>query len=93
MIVLLQLLYLARVTVTSSSMKGYLDPVEVAQVVLKDGISICAFANRLCLPAQSQKHGGDDRKQRVTLGEMDRAIEGLQPISWTSICSSAGGTR
>ncbi len=31
----------------------------------------------LCLPAQSQ---GDSRRQTVTLGELDRAVEGQMPI-------------
>jgi len=28
----------------------------------------------LCLPAQSQEHGGDSRRQAVTLGELDRSL-------------------
>ncbi len=31
----------------------------------------------LCLPAQSQEHAQDFRRQAVTLGELDRAIESL----------------
>ncbi len=30
----------------------------------------------VCVPAQSQEHGGDTRRQAVTRGELDRAIEG-----------------
>lgn len=30
----------------------------------------------LCLPAESQEHGGDFRRQAVTLGELDRPVEG-----------------
>ena len=49
----------------------------------------------MCLPAQSPEHGGDFRRQAVTLGEPDRAIEDPQPISRTDICSfvqGGGGT-
>ena len=47
----------------------------------------------MCLPAQSPEHGGDFRRQAVTLGELDRAVEGPQPISRTDICSFVqGGT-
>lgn len=42
----------------------------------QDGTSIGAIAGRLCLPAQSQGHGGDS-SQVVTLEELDRAVEGL----------------
>ncbi len=41
----------------------------------------------LCLPAQSQEYGGDSRRQAVTLGELDRAVDGPEPISRTGICS------
>ena len=47
----------------------------------------------LCLPAQSQEHGGDARWPAVTQGELDRAVEGHQPSSRTCICSFVwGGT-
>ena len=47
----------------------------------------------MCLPAQSPEHGGDSRRQAVTLGELDRAVEGPQPISSTDICCFVqGGT-
>ena len=69
-------LHLARVSVTTGSMRRYLDPTEVAQAVqlLQDGTSIPE--GLLCLPAQSQEHGGDSRRQAVTLGELDRTVEG-----------------
>ena len=41
----------------------------------------------MCLPAQCPEHGGDFRRQAVTPGELDRAVEGPQPISRTNICS------
>ncbi len=31
----------------------------------------------LCLTAQSQEHAGDSRRQAVTLGKLDGAIESL----------------
>eukprot|EP00064_Thunnus_orientalis_P024358 superscaffoldBa00010320_g24647 len=37
----------------------------------------------LCLPAQSQEHGGDIRRPAVTQGELDRAVDGHQPSSRT----------
>ena len=40
----------------------------------------------MCHPAQSPEHGRDFRRQAVTLGELDRAAEGPQPISRTDIC-------
>ena len=47
----------------------------------------------MCLPAQSPEHGGDPRRQAVTLGELDRAVEGPKPISRTDICCFVqGGT-
>ena len=47
----------------------------------------------MCLPAQSPDRGGDFRRQAVTLLELDRAVEGPQPISRTNICSFVqGGT-
>ncbi len=44
-------LHLARVSVTTHSMRRYLDPTEVAQTVqlLQDGSSICAIARRFAL--------------------------------------------
>ena len=47
----------------------------------------------MCLPAQSPEHGGDSRRQAVTLGELDRAVQGPKPISRTDICCFVqGGT-
>ena len=47
----------------------------------------------MCLPAQSPEHGGDSRRQAVTLGELDRAVEGPQPISRIdNCCFVQGGT-
>ena len=45
----------------------------------------------MCLPAQSPEHGGDFRRQAVTLGELDRAVEHSQSISRTNICSFVQG--
>ncbi|KAK3512787.1 hypothetical protein QTP70_025298, partial [Hemibagrus guttatus] len=36
----------------------------------------CHTEGLLRLPAESQEHGGDSRRQAVTLAELDRAIEG-----------------
>ena len=47
----------------------------------------------LCLPAQSQEHGGDTRRPAFTQGELDRAVEGHQPSSRTSICSFVRGGK
>lgn len=43
-----------------------LQPIQVAQVVqlLQDGTSI--QEGLMCLPAQSQEHGGDTRKRAIT---------------------------
>ncbi len=79
LIVFPQVLHLARVGVTTGSMRRYLNHTKFAQAVqlLQDGISIVPLSEGLlCLPAQSQEHGGDSRRQAVTLGELDRAIEG-----------------
>ena len=82
------MLVLARVIITTGSMRRFLNPTEVAQVVqlLQDGTSTCA-GDLMCLPAQSPEHGGDFRRQAVTLGELDRAVEGPQHISRTDIMS------
>ena len=88
-------LALARVIITTGSMRQFLNPTEVAQIVqlLQDGTSTHAVARRLCVPAQSPEHEGDSRRQAVTLGELDRAVEGPQPISRTDICCFVqGGT-
>ncbi len=73
-------LHLASVSVTTGSMMRYLDPTEVAQAVqfLQDGPSIYVPLpeDLLCLPAQSKEHGGNSRRHAVTLGELDRAVEG-----------------
>lgn len=37
--------------------------------------------------SQSQEHGGHSQRQPVPLGELDRAVEGPQPISRISICA------
>ncbi len=65
----------------TGSMRRYLEPTEVAQAVqlLQDGTSISESINPeglLYLPAQAQEHGGDSRRQAVTLGELNRAVEG-----------------
>ncbi len=59
-------------------MRQYLDPTEVAQAVqlLQAHQYVPWPEGLLCLPAQSQEHGGDSRRQAVTLGELDRAVEG-----------------
>lgn len=59
-------------SVTAGSMRLYLDPIEVVQVVhiLLDSTSICA--RRFAV----SQHGGDSRRQKVTLGELGRAVEG-----------------
>ena len=70
-------------------MRRFLNPTEVAQIVqlLQDGTSTRSVARRFDVsPAQSPEHGGDSRRQAVTLGELDRAVEGPQPISRTDIC-------
>uniref|UniRef100_A0AAY5KHY5 Transposase Tc1-like domain-containing protein n=1 Tax=Esox lucius TaxID=8010 RepID=A0AAY5KHY5_ESOLU len=41
----------------------------------------------LYLTVQSQEHAGDTRRRAVTQGELNRAVEGHQPSSRTSICS------
>ncbi len=68
-------LHLARVSVTTGSMRRHLDPTEGAQAVhllqyvpLPEGLR--------CLAAQSQEHEGDSRRRSVTVGEPDRAVEG-----------------
>ncbi|XP_061142429.1 uncharacterized protein ndufv3 [Syngnathus typhle] len=43
---------------------------------------------------QSPEHGGDSRRQAVTLGELDRAVDGPHSISRTDICCFVqGGTE
>lgn len=72
-------LHLARVSVTAASMRRYLDPPEVAQAVNSSRMEhqyVPLPEGLLFLPAQSQEHGGDSRRQAGTLGELDRAVEG-----------------
>ena len=45
----------------------------------------------LCLPAQSQECGGDTRRWAITQGELDKAVEGQQPSSRTSISPKPQG--
>lgn len=58
-------------SVTAGSMRLYLDPIEVVQVVhiLLDSTSICA--RRFAV----SQHGGDSRRQEVTLRDLDRDVE------------------
>lgn len=69
---------MVRVSVTTGSIRRYLDSTEVARVVqmLHDGTSICAIGRRFVVSQQSHEHGGDSRTQAVTLGKLDTAIEG-----------------
>ena len=46
----------------------------------------------LCLPAQSQEHGGVTRRPTITLGELDWVVKGHQQGSGTGICSSVRKT-
>ena len=74
-------LHFASALVTTGSMRRYLQPIQVAQVVqlLQDGTSIRAVARRFAVsPAQSQECGGDARRRAITRGELDRAVEGQQ---------------
>lgn len=63
------LMHFTRVSVTTDSMRLYLDSTEVTQVdqLLQDGTSKFAV---------SLEHGGDSWRQTVTLEELDRAAEG-----------------
>uniref|UniRef100_A0A3Q0SQ50 C-type lectin domain-containing protein n=1 Tax=Amphilophus citrinellus TaxID=61819 RepID=A0A3Q0SQ50_AMPCI len=59
-------------------MRSYLDPTDAAQVVqlLQDGTSIRAITRRFAVsPSTVSEHGGDSRRQAVTLGELDRIPE------------------
>lgn len=57
-------------------MRQYLDPTEIAQVVQLLWDSTSSLPESLpFLPAQSQEHRGVSKKQAVTVGELDRAIE------------------
>ncbi|KAI4902937.1 hypothetical protein NFI96_005134 [Prochilodus magdalenae] len=63
-------------SVTTSTMVRYLDPTEVAQVVQLRKMApqyVPLPQGLLCLPAE---YGGDSRRQAVTLGELDKAVEG-----------------
>ena len=56
-----------------------MDPIEVVQAVqlLQDGTSIRPIARRFAVsPSTVSEHGGDSRRQAVTLEELNRAIEG-----------------
>ncbi len=82
------------VLVTTGSMKRYLQPIQVAQVVqlLEDGTSIRAVA-RMFAVSPSTVSRAWRRYQEITWGELDRAVKGHQPSSRTSICSFVrGGT-
>ena len=84
-------LHFASALVTTGRMKRYLQPIQVAQVVrlLQDGTSY--VSSHGLLPAQSQEHGEDARRQAITQGEMDKAVEVQQPSSRTGICSFVRG--
>lgn len=55
-----------------------MDPTEIAQVdqLLQDSTSSLTESLPF-LPALSQEHRGVSKKQAVTVGELDRAIEAL----------------
>ncbi len=66
-------LHLARVSATTDSMRLY-GPYR--GFTGRPNPPVCAIARRFAVsPAQSQEHGGDCRRQAVTLGELDRAVD------------------
>ena len=80
----------ARVLVTTGSMRRYHR--ESSSFTMAHSY-VRSQEGLLCLPAQTQEHGGDTRRPAVTWGELDRAVEGHQPSSRTSICFfMRGGT-
>ena len=86
-------LHLARIIISTGSMRRFLNPTEVAQVVqlLQDGTSTRAAARRFNVSPST--NSGDFRRLVVILGELDRAVEGPQPLSKTDTCSFVqGGT-
>ncbi|KAI4886070.1 hypothetical protein NFI96_023020 [Prochilodus magdalenae] len=79
-------------------MLRYLEPTKVAQVVqlLKDDTSICAIATRFAVSPSTvlRVRWGFQETGSYSGLELDKAVEGPQPLSRTGICSFVqGGTR
>lgn len=57
-------------------MRYYLDPTDLVQIIhlFQDCKFICIIA-RICLPAQEDER--DSRRQKATLRELDRDVEGM----------------
>ncbi|MEQ2254848.1 hypothetical protein ILYODFUR_007790 [Ilyodon furcidens] len=70
-------LHLIRVSLTTGSMRQFLDPMEVVQAVQlhqDHHINTCHCPKICCVSHHSQECGGDARRQVVSLGELDRVI-------------------
>ncbi len=87
---------MARASVTTDTdMRRYLNPTEDAKgfQLLQDGTSIRAIARRFAVSPSKVPRAWDSRRQAVTQGELDMAVEGPLPISRSCNCSFVqGGT-
>lgn len=66
-------LHVTRLSVIAGSIRQYLDPTEVARVVQSSRMP----EGLLCLPAETQEHGVDSRRQTVTLEELESVLKSI----------------